>query len=69
MATEDQAGGAKGDAGGEAPPEREPYIPRPPSREEVKQISEEQALITDEWGGEGPEGADAGRADRGAGAG
>jgi hypothetical protein len=45
------------DAGREPPPEREPYIPRPPSPEEVKQISEEQALITDEWGGEGPEGA------------
>ncbi len=55
------------DAGGAVPPlppEREPYIQRPPSPEEVKQISEEQALITDEWGGEGPEGADAGRADR-----
>ncbi|MEK0082910.1 hypothetical protein [Benzoatithermus flavus] len=37
----------------ERPPvEREPYIPRPPSREELEQISREQALITDEWTGE-----------------
>jgi hypothetical protein len=60
----------EGDAGGAAPPpEREPYVQRPPSPEEVKRISDEQALITDEWGGEGPEGAGAGRADRGSGAG
>ena len=25
------------------------YIPRPPSDEDVKQISEQQGLITDEW--------------------
>lgn len=25
------------------------YIPRPPSKEDVARISEQQALITDEW--------------------
>lgn len=28
------------------------YIPRPPRPEEVKRISEQQALITDEWTGD-----------------
>lgn len=37
-------------------PEAEPHIPRPPTREELKPISEEQALITDEWTGEEPGG-------------
>jgi hypothetical protein len=37
----------------EQPPvEREPHIPRPPTREELEQIGREQALITDEWSGE-----------------
>lgn len=27
-------------------------IPRPPTREDIDQISSDQALITDEWGGE-----------------
>jgi hypothetical protein len=30
-----------------------PRIPRPPSREEVEEISEAQAMITDDWTGEG----------------
>lgn len=25
------------------------YIPRPPSKEDVKQISDQQGMITDEW--------------------
>ena len=37
------------------PPGREPYVPKPPSREDLERISQEQALITDEWTGEGPE--------------
>lgn len=45
------------------PPETEPeepvveqqiLIPRPPSPEEQKEISRQQALITDEWSGEEP---------------
>jgi hypothetical protein len=39
----------------QAPVEREPYIPRPPTREELEQIGREQALITDEWTGEQPQ--------------
>ena len=34
--------------------ERRSYIPRPPSREDIEQISEAQGLITDEWVGDGP---------------
>jgi hypothetical protein len=30
-----------------------PRIPRPPSREELEEISEAQAMITDDWTGEG----------------
>lgn len=42
------------------PPAEEPaiepqvYIPKPPSPEEQKEISRQQALITDEWSGEEP---------------
>lgn len=32
---------------------REPGVPRPPSREEIKEISKQQELLTDEWTGEG----------------
>ena len=35
-------------------PERDPDVPKPPTREQLRQISEEQALITDEWTGEAP---------------
>ena len=36
---------------GQAPSgaERKPYIPKPPSRADLDQVSQEQALITDEW--------------------
>jgi hypothetical protein len=34
---------------------QQPYIPKPPTREDLERISQEQALITDEWTGEGPE--------------
>jgi hypothetical protein len=48
----------------EQPPvEREPYIPKPPSREALEQISREQALITDEWSGEEPKRTDRGTPD------
>lgn len=36
--------------------ERDLGVPKPPTREQLKQISEEQALITDEWTGEAPRG-------------
>jgi len=42
-----------------APPERKPYISPPPSKEDVDQVSGEQALIADEWAPE-PGAADAG---------
>jgi hypothetical protein len=42
---------------GRPPAEREPYIPKPPTREDVERISREQALITDEWTGEAPDAA------------
>ena len=32
-----------------APDARKPHIPRPPSKEEIDEISRDQALITDEW--------------------
>ena len=32
----------------------EGYIPRPPEKSELDQVSEAQALITDEWAGEPP---------------
>ena len=34
---------------------KSPPIPRPPSKEEVDQISEAQSMITDDWTGEGGE--------------
>ena len=37
---------------GEAP--RDTYIPKPPSKEEVDQVSREQGMISDEWTGEPP---------------
>ena len=42
-------------SGRDQPPAREPPVPKPPSPEDLEQISREQALITDEWTGEGPE--------------
>ena len=32
-----------------AGPERKPYVSPPPSKEDVEQISKDQALIADEW--------------------
>ena len=32
-----------------AAPERKPYISPPPSKEDVERVSEDQALIADEW--------------------
>lgn len=33
---------------------RTPAVPKPPRREDVDQVSREQALITDEWAGDPP---------------
>lgn len=30
-------------------PTKEPRIPRPPTKEELDEVSEAQAMITDEW--------------------
>ena len=35
------------------------YIPKPPSRADLDQVSQDQALITDEWGDGGEAGAGA----------
>ena len=42
------------DKTGNPPPgqPRETYIPKPPSKEEVDQVSREQAMVTDDWTGE-----------------
>ena len=34
------------------PPPRQTYMPKPPSKEEVDQVSREQGMIADEWTGE-----------------
>ncbi len=47
--------------GGEATP-RQTYMPKPPSKEEVDQVSREQAMVTDDWTGE-PAAGGAGRPD------
>ena len=36
----------------DAPPPRQTYMPKPPSKEEVDQVSREQGMIADEWTGE-----------------
>ena len=46
------------EAGRDAP--RQTYMPKPPSKEEVDQVSREQAMISDEWTGE-PSAAEAGQ--------
>jgi hypothetical protein len=33
--------------------ERDEAVPRPPSDKDIRDISEQQGLITDEWTGEG----------------
>lgn len=45
--------GPKADHGAEDA--RKGYIPRPPSAQELDEISKAQALITDEWTGETPQ--------------
>ena len=40
-----------------APTAQEPYIPKPPSPEALKEISRQQELITDEWTGDEPAGS------------
>jgi hypothetical protein len=37
--------------------EQEPDVPKPPTSKAVEEISQQQALITDEWTGNGPGGA------------
>jgi hypothetical protein len=37
-----------------APASRDPRIPKPPSAEDIWQISRDQELLTDEWTGDGP---------------
>ena len=37
-----------------AAPPRRTYMPKPPSKEEVDQVSREQGMIADEWTGEPP---------------
>ena len=34
------------------PPPRQTYMPKPPSKEEVEQVSREQGMIADDWTGE-----------------
>ncbi len=36
------------------PKPKDGYISRPPSPEELREVSEQQALITDEWAPEPP---------------
>jgi len=35
-------------------PDKRPQIPRPPSKEDLDEVSREQAMITDEWSGPSP---------------
>jgi hypothetical protein len=52
MAREQERGPAGGkDTGATG---QEPAIPKPPPPEELDDVSRDQALITDEWVGEGP---------------
>ena len=37
---------------GDAPPPRQTYMPKPPSKEDVDQVSREQGMIADDWTGE-----------------
>ena len=48
----DQERDNNGGGGGGTP--RDTYIPKPPSKEEVDQVSREQGMISDEWTGEPP---------------
>jgi hypothetical protein len=44
------AGGPDDEAA--ATPPRDTYMPKPPSKAEVDQVSREQAMVTDEWAAE-----------------
>ena len=44
--------GQKNDDATRSEPPRQTYIPKPPSEEEVEQVSREQAMVTDDWTGE-----------------
>jgi len=63
------AGGKKDDGTRPEPPgpPRQTYIPKPPSAEEVEQVSREQAMVTDDWTGE-PSASEGGKAEGNAGA-
>ncbi len=52
------------DKNDDAPP-RQTYMPKPPSKEEVDQVSREQGMIADDWTGE-PSAVEDGQAGRGA---
>lgn len=52
--------GDKNDDAAAAPPPRQTYMPKPPSKEEVDQVSREQAMVTDDWTGEPAPGGGAG---------
>lgn len=43
--------GEKNDGTAAVPP-RDTYMPKPPSKQEVDQVSREQGMIADEWTGE-----------------
>jgi len=47
-------GDKKDDATRPEPPQspRQTYMPKPPSQEEVEQVSREQAMVADDWTGE-----------------
>ena len=47
-------GDKKDDATRPEPPQspRQTYMPKPPSKEEVEQVSREQAMVADDWTGE-----------------
>jgi hypothetical protein len=40
------------------PAARETYMPKPPSPDDLRTISQEQELLTDEWTGDGPSPSD-----------
>ena len=44
-------------------PDHDRGVPKPPAPRAVKEISEQQGLLHDEWTGEGPDPDDAARSD------
>ena len=55
------AGEKNDDAMPEDQPPRQTYMPKPPSKEEVEQVSREQAMVTDDWTGEPPSASEGGK--------